>query len=290
MEPNNRECQFDFSWREGDSEDVIERLEEIQSTTDMIWPYLVRLADTWEKKFLPAITGEQAIIVSGGNLSAKKWSKEMSPSVEPLPLPEIASLIGIKNKPLLKDAFEDLFKMCDEIVELIREKYEDAIPANYKVPRPIKSDSSMGEKYGYAIPDDCPVPKEMMPQILYAGDYLIKNYSDKQSMSLAAVTKLSVGNGIIVPTSKQSSASYVDLGRIFEFARPWVRYALIEGMESMDDSLLDSSLSSDYELTGADLLSGWGVLSKVGEFSSVTSPSPQGGSHTRSVYKSRKSE
>ena len=148
----------------------------------------------------------------------------------------------------------------------------------------------MGEKYGYAIPADCPIPKEMMPQILYAGDYLIKNYSDKQSISLAAVTKLSVGEGVIVPTSKQSSASYVDLGRIFEFARPWIRYALIEGMESMDDSLLDSSISSDYELTGADLLSAWSVLSMIGEFSSVTSPSPQGGSHTRSVYKSRKSE
>ncbi|HUP77021.1 MAG TPA: hypothetical protein VM260_00575, partial [Pirellula sp.] len=226
-----------FPGLEGDSGDLIERLKEIRATTEMFWPYLVQVADTWEKKILPAITGEQAIIVSGGNLSAKKWFKDMPPSVDPLPLPEFASVIGIKNKPLLKEAFEDLYKICDDIVELIQEKYEDAVPANYEIPRPIKSDSSLGEKYSYAIPDDCPVPKEMMPQILYAGDYLIKNYSDKQSMSLAAVTKLSVGNGIIVSTSKQSSASYVDLGRIFEFARPWVRYALIEGMESMDDSL-----------------------------------------------------
>ena len=273
-----------------DSAELNENIDTMKDTADTFWPYLVRLADTWEKKILPAMTGEHAIVLSSGNLAARQWFKDMPPSVDPLPLPELAVVSGIKNKSMYLDACEDLFKICDEIVESLREQEPESIPVDYKVPRPIKSESKLGEKYGYAIPADCPVPKEMMPQVLFAGDYMIKSYSDKQSEVLAGVNRLLIGEGIIVPSAKQSSASYVDLGRIFEFARPWVRYALIEGMESIEDSLLDASLPNNYDLTGTDLLSAWEVLSKIGEFSSVTEPWPTGGSHMRSVYKSQKSK
>ena len=273
-----------------DSAELNEYIDTIKEAADTFWPYLVRTADTWEKKFLPAMTGEHAIVLSSGNLAARQWFKDMPRSVDPLPLPELALVSGIRNKSLLIDAFEDLFKICDDIVESLREQEPDSIPADYKVPRPVKSESNFGEKYGYAIPPDCPVPKEMMPQVFFAGNYMIKSYSDKQSAALAGVKRLSIGEGVIVPSAKQSSASYVDLGRIFEFARPWVRYALIEGMENIEDSLLDASLPDNYDLTGTDLLSAWEVLSKIGEFSSVAEPSPTGGSHIRSVYKCQKSK
>ena len=265
-------------------------MENIQTCTDLIWPHLVRLADTWEKKFLPAMTGEHAMLLTGGNLSAKQWFKDMPPSVDPLPFPEFAAVTGVKDKSLLRNAFEDTLTICDELVMSLREKAPNAIPADYQVPRPIKSETSLGVKYGYAIPADCPVPKEMMPQVLFSGDFLFDSYSDKQSAEMAGVRKLSVGVGIIDSSAKQSSASYIHVGRVFDFARPWIRYVLTETMESMEESLLDESLNANYELTGKDLLSAWGVLSKLGEFSSVTSPLPNGGSHVRSVYKSQKME
>ncbi len=262
-------------------------MENIKAAADLIWPHLVHLADTWEKKFLPSMTGEHAIILTGGNLSAKQWFQEMPPSVDPLPFPEFAGVTGVKDKSLLKNAFEDTFTICDEMVNSLREKAPNSIPASYQIPRPIKLETSLGAKYGYAIPADCPVPKEMMPQVLFSGDYLFDSYSDKQSAEMAGVRKLSVGVGIIDTSAKQSSASYINVGRIFDFARPWIRYVLTETME---ESLLDESVSSNYELTGKDLLSAWGVLSKLGEFSSVTSSLPNGGSHVRSVYKSQKME
>ena len=266
-------------------------MENIKASVDLIWPHLVRLADTWEKKFLPSMTGEHAIILTGGNLSAKQWFKEMPPSVDPLPFPEFAGVTGVKDKSLLKNAFEDTLAICDEIVKSLREKVPNSIPDGYQVPRPITSETSLGDKYGYAIPADCPVPKEMMPQVLFSGDYLFDSYSDKQSAEMARSRKLSVGVGIIDSSSaKQSSASYIHVGRVFDFARPWIRYALTETMESMEESLLAESVTSNYELTGKDLLSAWGVLSRLGEFSSATTSLPNGGSHVRSVYKSQKME
>ncbi len=261
---------------------------ESEGSEDFFWPYLVRLADVWEKKFLPAMTGEHAIVLSGGNLAAKQWHKNMPPSVDPLPFPEFAGVCGIKDMAMLKDAFEDVLKLCDELVESIREKAPDAIPAGFKVLRPTRSETRLGEVFWYAIPDDCPVPKEMMPQLLFAGDYMIDSFSDKQSKSLAEAKQLAAGFGSIDPMAIQSNVSYIHIGRIFEFARPWIRYALTEGMESMEDSLLEEVTLENYELTGKDLLSAWGVLSKFGEMSSSTLPLPKGGAHVRSVYKSQK--
>ena len=88
------------------SADLSENMDTIKASTDTFWPYLVRMADTWEKKFLPAFTGEHAIVLGGGNLAARQWFKDMPPSVDPLPLPELALVSGIRNKSLLIDALD----------------------------------------------------------------------------------------------------------------------------------------------------------------------------------------
>ena len=264
---------------------------ESEGSTDFFWPYMVRLADIWEKKFLPAMTGEHALVMNGGNLAAKQWFfSDMPASVEPLPFPELAGICGIKDRAMLKDGFEDLFKVCDELVESIRSKAPNSIPADFRIPRPMRSETKLGEWYGYAIPPDCLVPKEMIPRVLFAGDYMIDSYSNNQSTTLADARKPTAGVGTIDSTSIQSNVSYIHVGRIFEFARPWIRYALTEGMESMEDSLIGEASLENYDLTGKDLLSAWSVLTRFGELSSATRQLPSGGSHVRSVYKSQKSE
>jgi hypothetical protein len=267
--------------------------DEVKKNLDRVWPMLVRVADVMEKKLLPALSGEHAIVLSGGNLAAKQWFKDMPISSDPLPLPELATLTGLKDEQLFKSGFADLFDLCDDLVKLIREQDPNSIPAGYTVPRPGKSDTPVGEKYGYPIPADCPVPAEMMPQGVFAGRYLIGSYSDKQSLALAKVTKLTIGEGTIDSRSKQSQVSYIHVGRLFEFARPWIRYGLAEYLESLDDSLFEEVIEeeyAEYDLTGKEALSLWGVPCKIGEFSSSTTPSPAGGTHTRSVYRSQKSK
>jgi len=256
-------------------------------------PSLVKLVDAWESKLLPAMSGEQSIVVSAGNLKAKQWFKDMPPSVDPLSMPEIAFAFGVKDGELLKNGSDDVFTGFDEMVEAIRAKNPSSIPPSYKIPRPLQSETAAGKKLWYEIPADWPVPKELMPHVLFAGDYAINSYSDKQSSAMASATKLSAMPSVIDGSAKQSSVTYINIGRIFDFARPWIRYALIEGMESLEDSLIEGTdayqlFGDNYDLTGKDLLSAWTVLSKFGEFSSVSRSLPSGGSHVRTVYKSQK--
>lgn len=264
--------------------------DQVRENVDAFWPLVVRTADSWDKKFLPAMSGEHAIVLNGGNLAAQQWYKDMPPSADPLPLPEIALVTGLKNKEAFKSGVEDLLTICDELVVRIREKEFAAIPPDYKIPRPVKSNSDVGEKVGYPIPSDCPVPEEMMPQALFSGDYVMGTYSDKQSASLARVKKLSVGKGVIDPNAQQSNASYIHVGRLFEFARPWVRYAL---METLDKSLFEETLPEEYQqydMTGKEALSIYSALGKIGDFSSFSVAKPTGGTFIRSVYRINKFE
>lgn len=253
------------------------------------WPLLVRVADVWEKKFAPAMNGEHALVFSEGSLTSTKWFKEMPESDSPLPLPEFASITGVKNADLMKSGFNDLFALCDDIVEIARKENPNSIPEGYKVPRPTQSKSASGDKYGYPIPDDCPVPKEMMPQAVFAGNFMIADYSDKQSELLAKATPLTVGKGIIDANKPLAGASYIHLGRIVKFARPWVEYALVKTLEDLDESLIpeDTAEQFPYEVTGKDVLSIWDALSKIGEVTATVTTTSEG-TVTRSVYTSQK--
>jgi hypothetical protein len=282
----------EMDWSEVDDQ-ANDRIAQVNAKVELAWPFVVRLADTWEKKFLPSMSGEHSVVMSSGNLAAKQWIQEMRPAIEPLPLPEIATVTGVKDVALFKSAWNDLFAICDDVVAAIRKESPDAIPAGYNIPRPKESKLALGEKFGYPIPDDCPVPKDMMPQAFFSGNYVIMSYSDKQSVALAESKKFEFGNDVIDPKAKQSAASYIHVGKILEMANPWVKYALTENLEDLDASLIPESAPAEvlqYEFTGKDVLALWKALGTIGEFTSCTTATSDGVTHVRSTYRSRVSK
>jgi len=266
-------------------------IKEAKQVVDIAWPFLVRIADTWEKKFLPSMSGEHAIILSAGNLVAEQWIKDMPPSSEPLPLIELATVTALKDKALFQSGFEDLFSIGDDIVDMMRKQDPNSVPAGYSIPRPTKSQTSLGDKFGYPIPTDYPVPKEMMPQMLFSSDFAVGTYSDKQAEALATSTPLKIAQGIIDVSANQANASYIAFGRLFQFATPWLRYAMSQSMEDLNDSIKDPSMPEDfsnYDLTANDVLALYGVLGSIGDLASSTISNGSGGTVTRSVYRQTK--
>ena len=266
-------------------------IKEAKQVVDITWPFLVRIADTWEKKFLPSMSGEHAIILSAGNLVAEQWIKDMPPSSEPLPLIELATVTALKDKALFQSGFEDLFSIGDDIVDTMRKQDPNSVPAGYSIPRPTKSQTSLGDKFGYPIPTDYPVPKEMMPQMLFSSDFAVGTYSDKQAEALATSTPLKIAQGIIDVSANQANASYIAFGRLFQFATPWLRYAMSQSMEDLNDSIKDPSMPEDfsnYDLTANDVLALYGVLGSIGDLASSTISNGSSGTVTRSVYRQTK--
>jgi hypothetical protein len=277
---------FKIDWSDTGVE--MEEFKKAQLEIETLWPMLVKLADAWETKVLPGLNGEHGVVMSSGGLAAKQWAKEMPPSDVPLPLPEVASVSGVRDAAKLQEAAVEFFAVCDSLLDYVRSKDPNSVPANYSIPRPVESKSADGVKFGYPIPDDCPAPKSMMPHGLFSGNYLFGGYSEKQSEMLAKSTRLTIGAGVIDTGKPLANASYLSIGRIMSAAKPWVVYGVKLGVNDLDAPLEDPSLEAfdGYAVTTNDLLSMWGVLETIGDFSSTTEIGPDGTSTTRSVYKS----
>ena len=263
-----------------------DELKKAKPVLDMAWPLLVRLADAWESKFLPAFGGEHGIVMHATHLAAKQWWNEMPSSDVPLPLPEIALISEVNDVAKIKDGFKEVISVCDEVVDLARKADPDFVPSNYRIPQPSKSESAAGEKIGYPIPDDCPAPKTMMPHGLFAGRNLYLAYSEKQSELVAQSSELKIGRGVIDSSLPLASASYLNIGQILAAGKPWLRYALMQRQEDLDRSLIDSDVDelSAYAITSNDVLSIWNALESIGKFSSVTTIQKDGSTILRSAY------
>jgi len=280
----DRALEIEWSGTGVDMDDVKKAKSEIES----LWPLLVKLADAWETKVLPGLNGEHGVVMSSGSLAAKQWAKEMPPSDVPLPLPEIASVSGVRDAAKLQDAVRDFFTVCDSLLDYVRTKDPNSVPASYTIPRPSESKSDGGVKFGYPIPDDCPAPKSMMPHGLFSGNYLYGSYSEKQSETLAKSSPLTIGAGVIDTSKPLANASYLNVGRIMSAVKPWVVYGAKLGVQDLDAPIEDPSLEAleGYAVTTNDLLSIWGVLETIGDFSSTTEIGADGTSTTRAVYRS----
>jgi hypothetical protein len=248
------------------------------------WPILVELADLWEKEFMPSMKdGQHAWVLSGGNLASKQWAKDMPPSNNDLPLPEIALVTGLTNRDGMSNAFKHLFEILDGVVELAREVEPDKIPSGYSIPRPLKDEAiTTHARYVYPIPDDCPVPKTMAPQAILTDKYMISGYSDKQVDGLSKAKSLSIAQGIIQAQQNCSSAAYFNFGRIAAFAKPWIVYSIETKLGELESVIVPESDNSP-ELKGTDIIQIWDALQHIGGVASVSFQEKDGATVTHSV-------
>jgi hypothetical protein len=246
------------------------------------WPILKRLADVWDSKFLPAMKdGQHAFVLTQGNLSSRQWAKDMPESDEPLPLPELAGIHGVSDEGLMIDGFVQLFETIDSLLAHASEAGE--LPPNTTVPRPVEGSVSKGTKYMYAIPDDCPAPKEMAPQAVFVDGMMITSYSDKLTDALVSSKSLAVGTDVIQASKPMASAAYVDFGSITTMIRPWLRYGMLQANGDLE-SLVVPEEGKFPGLTGDDVLELWDCLKYAGSMASTTTTSDDGSTVTHWTY------
>jgi hypothetical protein len=254
---------------------------------DRGWPLVVELADIWEKQFLPAMKdGQHAWVLHGGDLSSKQWYKDMPESSTPLTIPEIATITGLSNRQGMIDAWKSLYELFDKSLALVRELEPNSVRPDYAIPRPVPAESQVGNKYTLPIPEDCPVPKNLAPQMVLTDRYMISTYSEPQSQSLAASKDFSVAKNLVSSKQACASVSYVDVGRLINFAKPWIAYAIETSQGSLDGELIESQADMPA-IKGSDILDIWTALGSAGQMASVTTQADDGGAQTRVIFTDR---
>lgn len=260
---------------------------EAKAMIDRVYPLLERVANAYENLIAPSLTGEHGLVWTSGNLKAKQWFQGMPESDEPLPLPEFSWISGLKDRDSLVKGGKEIYGVFDSVLELARELDPNSVPEGYSIPRPEKSTDKVGIKYGYPIPEDCPVPADLMPHVLLSDDLLVIGYSKATTDLLAGSSAVEVGKPVFEADSKLASASYIDIGRVFKSFGPWIRYAVKQSNLDMDQDLLPQSdiPVEGINVTPKDLMGLWSVLESIGEISTTAVSKGKDGIEIRSVYR-----
>ncbi|MFN7875426.1 MAG: hypothetical protein ACK5PB_08915 [Pirellula sp.] len=275
--------EMDLSDIDIDDNDQVEAKQMI----DRVYPLLEKVANTYETLIAPSLTGEHGLVWTSGNLKAKQWVQGMPESEEPLPLPEFSWISGLKDRDSMIKGGKEIYSVFDSILELARELDPNSVPEGYSIPRPEKVTEKSGIKYGYPIPEDCPVPADLMPHVLLSEDLLVMGYSKATTNLLADGSPLEVGKPVFSSDSKLASASYIDIGRMFKSFGPWVRYAVKQSGIDLDQELVPQSElpMNGTNITPNDLLGLWSVLESVGEITTTAVSKGKEGIEIRSVYR-----
>jgi hypothetical protein len=126
-----------------------------------------------------------------------------------------------------------------------------------------------------------------MPHVLLSDDLLVIGYSKATTNLLAEGSALEVGKPVFSSDSKLASASYIDVGRMFQSFGPWIRYAVKQANVDLDQDLVPQSdlpLES-VNITPNDLMGLWSVLESIGEVTTTAVSKGKEGVEIRSVYR-----
>ncbi len=104
---------------------------------------------------------------------------------------------GLKDRDSLVKGGKEIYGVFDSVLELARELDPNSVPEGYSIPRPEKSTDKVGIKYGYPIPEDCPVPADLMPHVLLSDDLLVIGYSKATTDLLAGSSAVEVGKPVL---------------------------------------------------------------------------------------------
>jgi hypothetical protein len=241
------------------------------------WPNLEQIANAWQDKFLPGTRdGQFAIAVASGNLAQRQWASLMPESSEELPFPEAMLVAGVSDSQLVEDGFVATYQAANQTVDVLRKVNPGSIPAEYSIPLPDRETIPTGDRFFYPIPDSCPAPKTMSPQVRLGKQWLSIGYSDLQSAAAQEGVQLKDRAFWWEGSQPMAGASHIHLGKILEAVSPWVRYGVGQVVDGDLDRNLMERAPESVRLTAEELFEIIEPLKRLGSWTSTTESKGEG--------------
>ncbi len=246
---------------------------------DQGWPLLEDAYQIIRESILPSLDDRESLVSLAAKWTTTQLTDEMPAASQPLPLPEFAGVIKLRDRDQFLSGCKEMYDLFDQLTDLVRDVSPDAIPVNYKVPRP-QMDELEGATRFYYSEFRLPI-SGFEPQVIVSNDVVIYGYSDRQVRDLLEAKPLTSRPAWLTPDMSVASVGFVDFAGIVAAIRPWLNY----GLEiSIGD--LDAPLAEDRGPvpSGNDVLQMWDCLTALGKAATTTVIDDEGVTIVRWVW------
>ena len=226
-------------------DDDREKIEEIDEHLAPLGSKFVGIVRT---KILPSLADGQMAFVIDGKSSTKRPHQSLPSAAEPLPLMEPAIVLGLADPKLFREGMSDLFELSDEVVDAVREMNPDALPAEYRVPEPVKTKLDGGTLWSYPLTNSG-LDEKVQPSIGVGDNAAVLSLVPKQAGRLLLKTRLETGSQLSKFEEPLVGAAALDFAGLVDAIQPWVVYLTRYGCAQQRDGNVDpdSELGPDDE-------------------------------------------
>jgi len=226
-------------------EDDQEKIEEVD---EHLAPLGSKFVGIVRAKILPSLADGQMAFVIDGKSSTKRLHQSLPSAAEPLPLVEPAIVLGLSDPKLFREGMSDLFELSDEVVDAVREMSPDALPAEYRVPEPVKNKVEGGTLWSYPLANSG-LDEKVQPSIGVGESAAVLSLVPKQAGRLLLKTRLETGSQLAKFEEPLVAAAALDVAGLIDAIQPWVvyftRYGCVQQREGNVDP--ESELGPDDE-------------------------------------------
>jgi hypothetical protein len=222
--------------------------EKIEEVDEHLAPLGSKLVGIMRTKILSALADGQIAFVIDGKSSTKRLHAALPSSAEPLPLVEPAIVLGLDDPKLFREGMSDLFELADEVVDAVREINPDAVPAEYRVPEPVKNKVEGGTVWSFPL-SNSGLDDKVQPSIGVGDDAAVLSLVPKQAGRLMLQTRLETGSQLSKFEEPLVGAAALDFAGLIDAIQPWVVYLTRYGCAQQRDGSVDpeSELGADDE-------------------------------------------
>lgn len=227
---------------ESDQREVFEEVDE------HVAPLGATFAGIMRNKILPALADGQIAFVIDGKSTTKRPHAALPSAAEPLPLMEPAIVLGLDDPKLFREGMSDLFELADELVDAVREINPDAVPAEYRVPEPVKTKVEGGALWSFPLANSG-LDDKVQPSIGVGDDAAVLSFIPVQAGRLLLETRLETGSQLSKFEEPLVGATALDFAGLVDAVQPWVVYLTRYGCAQQRDGSVDpeSELGPDDE-------------------------------------------
>ena len=199
-------------------------------------PLAARLDRAIRDMLIPALRDGQAALVVDARAVSTQWHQAMPAARQPLPMLEIALVLGVSDATLLKKGARECFDVLQAAIDKLNALVPDAVPPA-RLPLPEPSERPEGSLYIYRI-EEAGADKQIAPVAGVTQDVLVLGLLPAHVSRLLAKTPVAAG-GVLARTDRPLAAAVsLNWTALIDALTPWVSYGLDQAMESAGDNPL----------------------------------------------------
>jgi hypothetical protein len=233
----------EFGLEELDEDDQ----EKAKKAMEIALPILERIDATTREFLIPAFEDSQSALVIDADITSKQWHSDMPESFTPLPMAEVALVMGVSDVESLMRAMAEYKQIADDLIEAIRKEDPDSIPEDYEIPAPEVNETDDGTLYTWSLGDDV---DEQIALVGAVGEH-VAAFATSTNLAERVLAEEPVAEPEALNGAEEPRAvlAGINFAALVDAIGPWIEYGIrtsvLEGEGLDNDPADDPSQAQD---------------------------------------------